>query len=95
MNVIIRDLCGFKYVNKQQKKKIENKSKKKTRKENPLVLKTVELFISLIVDLIYITELLDRVPWSATIQDNGNDTLLTAKTYTNANSGTYIHMYIC
>ena len=61
MNVIIRDLCGFKYVNKQQKKKIENKSKKKTRKENPLVLKTVELFISLIVDLIYITELLDRV----------------------------------
>ena len=40
---------------------MKTKVKKKTRKENPLVLKTVELFVSLIVDLIHITELLDRV----------------------------------
>ena len=60
MNVMIRDLCGFKNVNKQQKK-VKKKSEKKNLKENPLVLKTVEPFVSLIVDLIYITELLDRV----------------------------------
>ena len=38
MNVIIRDLCGFKYVNKQQKK-IENKSKKKDEKRKSLSFK--------------------------------------------------------